>query len=121
MQKNHRFTLHSDELRARSVWSTTARANFKNMLYNIRKNVEKNFGSTDRNLWKEHDPLWMRKEYWVGLCDIWTRENWVEKSVRTKMNRAARPEANVHMSYSVSFATHKVRLVSTLLHILNFF
>lgn len=115
MQKNHRFASHSDELRARVAWTNTARANFKNLLYHIRKNAERDCASTDRNLWKEHGPAWMRKEYWVALCDIWTRESWIEKSAKAKINRATNPDANIHTSGSVSFATHKSRLVSTIL------
>ncbi|MQL97687.1 hypothetical protein Taro_030389, partial [Colocasia esculenta] len=32
---NHRFTKHSDWLRAKSAWTTIARANFKHLLYNV--------------------------------------------------------------------------------------
>ncbi|MQL68086.1 hypothetical protein Taro_000367 [Colocasia esculenta] len=38
---NHRFTHHSDEAQSRLVWTTTARSNFKHLLYNARKNAEK--------------------------------------------------------------------------------
>ncbi|MQL91452.1 hypothetical protein Taro_024067 [Colocasia esculenta] len=34
--KNHQFTERSDESRARSAWTTTARENFKHLLYNVR-------------------------------------------------------------------------------------
>ncbi|MQL76375.1 hypothetical protein Taro_008766 [Colocasia esculenta] len=108
--RNHRFTEHSDGLRARSAWTTTARANFKHLMYNVRRNTERVCASTDKNQWKEHGPVWMRKEYWIELCDIWGAEKWNENSAKAKQNRAAHPEANVHTSGSVSFATHKVRL-----------
>ncbi|MQL81777.1 hypothetical protein Taro_014246 [Colocasia esculenta] len=72
--RNHRFTEHSDELRARSAWTTTARANFKHLLYNVRRNAERVCASTDKNQWKEHGPVWMRKEYWIELCVIWGGE-----------------------------------------------
>ncbi|MQL96161.1 hypothetical protein Taro_028841 [Colocasia esculenta] len=52
----------------------------------------------------------MRKEYWTELCDIWGAWKWNENSSKAKQNRAAHPEANVHTSGSVSFATHKARL-----------
>ncbi|MQL74279.1 hypothetical protein Taro_006642 [Colocasia esculenta] len=68
--------------------------------------------STDKNQWKEHGPVWMRKEYWIELCDIWGAEKWNENSTKAKQNRAVHPEANVHMSGSVSFAMHKARLES---------
>ncbi|MQM03015.1 hypothetical protein Taro_035790 [Colocasia esculenta] len=92
--RNHRFTEHSDELRARSVWTTTARANFKHLLYNVRRNVERVCVSTDKNRWKEHGPVWMRKEYWMELCVTWGREKWNENSIKAKQNRAAHHGAN---------------------------
>ncbi|MQM02316.1 hypothetical protein Taro_035079 [Colocasia esculenta] len=52
----------------------------------------------------------MRKEYWTELCNIWGAEKWNENSSKAKQNRAEHPEANVHTSGSVSFATHKARL-----------
>ncbi|MQL82544.1 hypothetical protein Taro_015009, partial [Colocasia esculenta] len=107
---NHRFTEYSDELHARSAWTTTARANFKHLMYNVRKNAERACASTDKNQWKEHGPVWMRKEYWTELCDIWGAGKWNENSSKAKQNRAAHPEANVHTSGSISFATHKARL-----------
>ncbi|MQM23658.1 hypothetical protein Taro_056726 [Colocasia esculenta] len=54
--RNHRFTEHSDELHARSAWTTTARANFKHLMYNVRKNAERACASIDKNQWKEHGP-----------------------------------------------------------------
>ncbi|MQM01408.1 hypothetical protein Taro_034168, partial [Colocasia esculenta] len=110
--RNHRFTEHSNELRARSAWTTTARENFKHLLYNVRRNAERVCASTDKNQWKEHRHVWMRKEYWMELCVIWGGEKWNENSTKTKLNRAAHPEANVHTSGSVSFATHKAQLES---------
>ncbi|MQL84451.1 hypothetical protein Taro_016963, partial [Colocasia esculenta] len=108
--KNHRFTEHSHELRARSAWTTTARENFKHLMCNVRKNAERACASTDKNQWKAHGPVWMRKEYWMELCDIWRAEKWNENSSKAKQNRAAHPEANLHTSGFVSFATHKARL-----------
>ncbi|MQM10354.1 hypothetical protein Taro_043244, partial [Colocasia esculenta] len=46
----------------------------------------------------------------MELCVIWGGEKWNENSAKAKLNRVAHPEANVHTSGSVSFATHKVRL-----------
>ncbi|MQM22783.1 hypothetical protein Taro_055842, partial [Colocasia esculenta] len=40
-QMNHRFIECLDESRARSAWTTTARANFKHPLYNVRRNAER--------------------------------------------------------------------------------
>ncbi|MQL86038.1 hypothetical protein Taro_018567 [Colocasia esculenta] len=54
--RNHRFTEHSDGLRARSVWTTTAKPNFKHLMYNVRRNAETVCASTDKNQWKEHGP-----------------------------------------------------------------
>ncbi|MQL90102.1 hypothetical protein Taro_022684 [Colocasia esculenta] len=81
-------------------------------MYNVRRNAERACASTDKNQWKEHGPVWMRKEYWIELCDIWGAEKWNENLAKAKQNRAAHPKANVHTSGSVSFATHKARLES---------
>ncbi|MQM07072.1 hypothetical protein Taro_039907 [Colocasia esculenta] len=70
-QRNHRFTEHSDLPRARSAWTTTTRANFKHLMYNVQRNAERICASIDRNQWKERGPVWMRKEYCVELCEIW--------------------------------------------------
>lgn len=86
-------------------------------MYNARRYAKKACASTDKNIWKEHGPVWMRKEYWTELCNIWEAEKWNANSNKAKQNRAAHPEANLHTGGSVSFATHKARLVSTLLHI----
>ncbi|MQL87392.1 hypothetical protein Taro_019931, partial [Colocasia esculenta] len=114
LMRNHRFIEHSDESRARSAWTTTTRANFKHLLYNVRRNAERVCASTDMNQWKEHRPIWMRKEYWVELCGIWRGEKWIGNSAQAKINRAAHPEANVHTGGSVSFATHKARMETQL-------
>ncbi|MQL76799.1 hypothetical protein Taro_009201 [Colocasia esculenta] len=79
-------------------------------MYNVRKIAERACASTDKNEWKEHGPVWMRKEYWTELCDILGAEKWNENLNKAKKNRAAHPEANLHTSGSVSFATHKARL-----------
>ncbi|MQM10920.1 hypothetical protein Taro_043823 [Colocasia esculenta] len=55
--RNHRFTEHSDELRARSAWTTTVRVNFKHLMYNVRRNAERACASTDKNQRKEHGPV----------------------------------------------------------------
>ncbi|MQL92859.1 hypothetical protein Taro_025491, partial [Colocasia esculenta] len=60
---NHRFMCRSDEARCRSVWTMTARSNFKHLLYNMRKNTEKVSQSADPTLWRERAPSWMRKDY----------------------------------------------------------
>ncbi|MQL69847.1 hypothetical protein Taro_002172, partial [Colocasia esculenta] len=110
--RNHRFTEHSNGLCARSAWTTTARANFKHLMYNVRRNTERVCASTNKNQWKEHGPVWIRKEYWIELCEIWGGEKWNENSTKAKQNRVAHLEANVHTSGSASFATHKARLES---------
>ncbi|MQL69871.1 hypothetical protein Taro_002169 [Colocasia esculenta] len=61
---NHRFTRRSDEARSRLVWTMTTRSNFKHLLYNARKNVEKVSQSADPTLWRERAPSWMRRDYW---------------------------------------------------------
>ncbi|MQM04855.1 hypothetical protein Taro_037660 [Colocasia esculenta] len=88
----------------------TARSNFKHLMYNARKNAEKVSQSADPTLWRERAPSWMRRDYWETLCNIWAAERWQQTSTIMKVNRAANPEANMHTSGSVSFATHQSRL-----------
>ncbi|MQL82356.1 hypothetical protein Taro_014826 [Colocasia esculenta] len=107
---NHRFTRRSDEARSRLVWTMTARSNFKHLLYNVRKNAEKVTQSADPTLWRERGPAWMRGDYWETLCNVWAAERWQQTSTIMKVNRVANPEANMHTSGSVSFATHRSRL-----------
>ncbi|MQM13067.1 hypothetical protein Taro_045989, partial [Colocasia esculenta] len=91
--RNHRFTRRSDEARSRLVWTTTARSNFKHLLYNARKNAEKVCYSADPTLWRERAPTWMRRDYWESLCNIWAAERWQQTSTTMKVNRTANPEA----------------------------
>ncbi|MQM09933.1 hypothetical protein Taro_042819 [Colocasia esculenta] len=107
---NHRFMHRSDEARSRLVWTMTARSNFKHLSYNARKNAQKVFRSADLTLWRERAPTWMRRDYWETLCNIWAAERWQQTSTIMKVNRVANPEANMHTSGSVSFATHQSRL-----------
>ncbi|MQL85758.1 hypothetical protein Taro_018278 [Colocasia esculenta] len=107
---NHRFTRRPDEARSRFAWTLTARSNFKHLMYNARKNVEKVSQSADPTLWRERAPSWMRGDYWETLCNIWATERWQQTSTVMKVNRAANPEANMHTGGSVSFATHQSRL-----------
>ncbi|MQM14107.1 hypothetical protein Taro_047035, partial [Colocasia esculenta] len=107
---NHRFTRPSDEAWSLSVWMTTARSNFKHLLYNARKNTQSVCYSLDPTLWRERAPTWMRRDYWQGLCNIWAAERWQETSTTMIVNWAANLEANKHTSGSISFATHQSRL-----------
>ncbi|MQM02263.1 hypothetical protein Taro_035031 [Colocasia esculenta] len=109
-RSNHRFTHRSDEAQSRSVWMMTARSNFKHFMYNARKNAEKASQSADPTIWRERAPSWMRRDYWETLCNIWAAERWQQTSTIMKVNRAANPEANMHIGGSVSFATHQSRL-----------
>ncbi|MQL86391.1 hypothetical protein Taro_018924, partial [Colocasia esculenta] len=111
-ESNHRFTHPSDEVRSRLVWTMTARSNFKHLLYNARKNAQKVSHSEDLTLWRERAPTWMRRDYCESLCNIWAAERWQQTSTTMKVNRVANPEANMHTSGSVSFATHQSRLES---------
>ncbi|MQM13181.1 hypothetical protein Taro_046103 [Colocasia esculenta] len=49
-ESNHRFTCRSDEAQSQLVWTTTARSNFKHLLYNARKNAQKVCQSVDPTL-----------------------------------------------------------------------
>ncbi|MQL94915.1 hypothetical protein Taro_027577 [Colocasia esculenta] len=82
----------------------------EHLLYNARKNTQKVSQSADPTLWREQTPTWIRRDYWETLCNIWAAERWQQTSTTMKVNRAANPEANMHTSGSVSFATHQSRL-----------
>ncbi|MQL94217.1 hypothetical protein Taro_026864 [Colocasia esculenta] len=56
----------------------------------------------------------MMRDYWEGLCNIWAAKRWQQTSTTMKVNRAANPEANLHTSGSVSFATHQSKLENEL-------
>ncbi|MQL86673.1 hypothetical protein Taro_019205 [Colocasia esculenta] len=74
------------------------------------ENAQKVSYSADPTLWRERAPTWMRRDYWETLCNIWAAERWQQTSTIMKVNRAANPEANMHTSGPVSFATHQSRL-----------
>ncbi|MQM10643.1 hypothetical protein Taro_043539 [Colocasia esculenta] len=74
------------------------------------KNAQKVCQSAYLTLWRERAPTWMRRDYWESLCNIWAAERWQKTSTTMKVNRAANPEANMHTSGYVSFATHQSRL-----------
>ncbi|MQL69313.1 hypothetical protein Taro_001602 [Colocasia esculenta] len=109
---NHRFTRPSNEAWSQSVWTTTARSNYKHLLYNARKNAQRICQSVDPTLWRKGTPTWMRRDYWEGLCNISAAERWQETSTTMKLNWAANPKANKHTSGFVSYATHQSRLES---------
>ncbi|MQL68280.1 hypothetical protein Taro_000594 [Colocasia esculenta] len=106
---NHRITRPSDKARSRLVWTTTARSNFKHMLYNARKKAQRVCQSPYPIVWRERAPTWMWRGYWQSLCNIWAAERWQETSTTMKVNRAANLEANKHTSGSISFVTHQFR------------
>ncbi|MQL72355.1 hypothetical protein Taro_004690 [Colocasia esculenta] len=62
----------------------------------------------------------MWRYYWESLCNIWAAERWQQTSTTMKVNRAANPEANMHTSGFVSFATHQSRLEKDLKRPLTF-
>ncbi|MQL79212.1 hypothetical protein Taro_011639 [Colocasia esculenta] len=98
----------------RLVWTTTARSNFKHLMYNARKNAQKVCQHAYLTLWRERAPTWMMRDYWKSLCNIWAAERWQQTSTTMKVNQAANLEANMHTSGSVSFASHQSRLENEL-------
>ncbi|MQL71271.1 hypothetical protein Taro_003580 [Colocasia esculenta] len=62
----------------------------------------------------------MRRDYWEGMCNIWAAERWQQTFTTVKVNRAANPEANMHTSGSVFFATHQSILKKELKRPLTF-
>ncbi|MQM02261.1 hypothetical protein Taro_035022 [Colocasia esculenta] len=86
------------------------RAIIDSCVVRTRKNAQKVCQSADPTLWRKRAPTWMRRDYWESLCNIWATERWQQTSTTMKVNREANPEANMHTSGSISFATHQSRL-----------
>ncbi|MQM01387.1 hypothetical protein Taro_034145 [Colocasia esculenta] len=107
----YRFSRPSDEAFARHVWEHIAKIRMSDILSKARVQAKKaTRGTDDATLWKEHRPLWMRIEVWSSLCDKWNTEEWKKRSQAGRENRSKVPEANVHTSGSISFATQKRRM-----------
>ncbi|MQM13060.1 hypothetical protein Taro_045984 [Colocasia esculenta] len=104
------FTREEDLPRARSVWDSTARTNFRKSMWEAQDKAAKITSSQDPTTWMDYSPVWMRRDYWESLCYCWATGPRQERSQAAKRNRAAHLEKNVHTSGLVFYATHNQKL-----------
>ena len=111
MQNVYRFATPHDEALGRTVWERTAADRFADQLHNLRDKARKASGSEDATVWKVHCPGQMRKAIWEGLCDRWAAPVWRNRSTAASANRGKVPDASIHTGGSISFASHKKKMV----------
>ncbi|MQM03818.1 hypothetical protein Taro_036609, partial [Colocasia esculenta] len=104
------FTRPEDLPRARAVWESTAHTNLRKSMYEARDKAMKTTCSWDPMAWLDYGPVLLRRDYWESLCHRWATGPWQERSQATKRNRETHLEKNVHISGSVSYATHNKKL-----------
>ena len=111
MQTIYRFATPRDEAFGRTVWERTAADRFADKMHSLRDKAKKASGSEDATVWKLHYPGSMRHAIWEGLCDKWADPRWRHRSVAGSANRGKVPEASIHTGGSISFASHKKKMV----------
>ncbi|MQL85313.1 hypothetical protein Taro_017830 [Colocasia esculenta] len=104
------FTRPKDLPRARTVWESTAQTNLRKSMWEARDKAMKTTGNRDPMAWLDYGPVWLRRDYWVSLCESWATGPWQQRSHAAIRNRSTHPEKNVHTSGSVSYATHSKKL-----------
>ncbi|MQM23010.1 hypothetical protein Taro_056070 [Colocasia esculenta] len=104
------FTRPEDLPRARTVWESTAQTNLRKSMWEARDKAMKTTGNRDPMAWLDYGPVWLRRDYWVSLCESWAAGPWQQRSQAAIRNRSTHPEKNVHTSGSVSYATHSQKL-----------
>ncbi|MQL93011.1 hypothetical protein Taro_025648 [Colocasia esculenta] len=95
---------------------STAQTNFRKSLWEAQGKTSKTAGSQDPTAWMDYGLVWMRRDYWESLYHRWATRPWPETSQVAKCNRAAHLEKNVNTSGSVSYATHRQKLLHELEH-----
>ncbi|MQL89377.1 hypothetical protein Taro_021958 [Colocasia esculenta] len=104
------FTRPEDLPRARAVWESTAQTNLRKSMWEARDKAMKTTGNRDPMAWLDYGPVWLRRDYWVSLCEHWAAGPWQQRSQAAIRNRSTHPEKNVHTSGFVSYATHSQKL-----------
>ncbi|MQM07118.1 hypothetical protein Taro_039953 [Colocasia esculenta] len=104
------FTRLEDLPRAHAVWESTAQTNLRKSMWEARDKAMKTTGNRDPMAWLDYDPVWLRRDYWVSLCEHWAAGPWQQRSQVAIRNRSTHPEKNVHTSGFVSYATHSQKL-----------
>ncbi|MQL81307.1 hypothetical protein Taro_013763, partial [Colocasia esculenta] len=104
------FTRPEDLPRARAVWESTAQTNLRKSMWEARDKAMKTTSNRDPMAWLDYGPVWLRRDYWVSLCERWAAGPWQQRSQAAIRNRSTHPEKNVHTSGSVSYVTHSKKL-----------
>ncbi|MQM14206.1 hypothetical protein Taro_047137 [Colocasia esculenta] len=104
------FTRPEGLPRARIVWESTAQTNLIKSMWEVRDKAMKTTGNRDSMAWLDYGLVWLRRDYWVSLCERWAAGPWQQRSQAAIRNRSTHPEKNVHTSGSVSYATHSQKL-----------
>ncbi|MQL87145.1 hypothetical protein Taro_019687 [Colocasia esculenta] len=104
------FTRSEDLPRARTVWESTAQTNLRKSMWEARDKAMKTTSNRNPMAWLDYSHVWLRRDYWVSLCERWAAGPWQQRSQAAIRNRSTHPEKNVHTSGSVSYATHSQKL-----------
>ncbi|MQM16990.1 hypothetical protein Taro_049955 [Colocasia esculenta] len=104
------FTRPEDLPRARTVWESTTQTNLRKSMWEARDKAMKTTSNRDPMAWLDYGPVWLRRDYWVSLCERWAAGPWQQWSQAAIRNRSTHLEKNVHTSGSVSYATHSQKL-----------
>lgn len=97
------------------MWMKTAAERFADYINKQKSAVKKMLGGTQDPLqWKGHGPTIIRQDFWDAMCDQWARPEFQVRSQAAAGNRGKVPEANIHTGGSISFRSHKNRLVRNL-------
>ncbi|MQM18332.1 hypothetical protein Taro_051321 [Colocasia esculenta] len=110
LQRRFAFTRPEDLPQARAVWESTAQTNLIKSMWEAWDKAMKTRGNRDPMAWLDYGPVWLRRDYWVSLCEHWAAGPWQQRSRAAIRNRSTHPEKNVHTSGSVSYATHSKKL-----------
>nr|KYP67982.1 hypothetical protein KK1_021599 [Cajanus cajan] len=81
----------------RKVWEKTCMDRYSDQLCKDRDKAIKVANSRNYEDLRAHKPRGMKNEIWNGLIDIWKTPEWQKKFVAGRQNRAAQPEAMVHI------------------------
>ncbi|MQM19934.1 hypothetical protein Taro_052947, partial [Colocasia esculenta] len=104
------FMRPEDLPRAQAIWESTTQTNLKKLMWEARDKAMKTTGNRDPMAWLDYGPVWLRRDFWESLCELWATGPWQERSQAAKRNRSTHLEKNVHTSGSVSYATYNKKL-----------
>ncbi|MQL67940.1 hypothetical protein Taro_000215 [Colocasia esculenta] len=90
------FTRPEDLPRARAVWESTAQTNLRKSMWEARDKAMKTTGNRDPMACLDYGPVWLRRDYWVSLCERSAAGPWQQRSQAAIRNRSTHPEKNHH-------------------------